>query len=647
MSQDFQSFAGLPTIPIHDDKIHRYGKKNACWYVFFSNYGVYGDWSKHITEKWRKDGYIESYIDKIKIQESIALAKQQEAERHERIAASALKAVKNCSNQGISEYLQKKQLNGFGELYSGNSVVFPLQDASGKIWTYQYIKGDQKRFLSGGKKKACFFPIGEVINNDDLIVVCEGVATGAAIHKATKLPIICAMDAGNIKAVCDSLPYTNIIIAADNDVSDAGEKAAIESGYKYVMPKTKGDDFWDAWNKAEDLKYYFFENEFTQNTGEIKAHGLVGEIANWILETAVRPQPELALGAAIAFVGLIKGQKFTTQTGLCSNMLILNLAPTGAGKEHPQNCIVRLISELGLNRHLMGEPTSGAAFITGLKKGEGRSLFVIDEAGRYLEVVNTPKAQGYQAEVIRYIVATFSKANSKFVTKQYKDDKENPQENIDKPHFCFIGSSIKESVAAACSSANAIDGFLNRFLIFEAETRPRKIFREEQEQIPVQLLNKISSVISAESKKIRMDAAAYKIFINFDNDNEDKLQSTKHPLDALYSRSSEIVMKLSLIFCDNEKIKERDVSLAIEVYKKTLEKQLLFVGNISDNQTHSDSNKVYNFIKKRKLVGLNEIADNHRHLKGSERKDILNTLLESNKIAEQLQGKKVFYKTTN
>ncbi len=96
--------------------------------------------------------------------------------------------------------------------------------------------------------RGCYYPIfpRRNIAKDELVVVCEGFATGAAIHQETGLPVVVAFFAGNIKPVADSLPFRNLVIAADNDKSGVGEKVSAASGYRYVMPDVVGWDFSDV-----------------------------------------------------------------------------------------------------------------------------------------------------------------------------------------------------------------------------------------------------------------------------------------------------------------------------------------------------------------------------------------------------------------
>lgn len=118
-------------------------------------------------------------------------------------------------------YLTKKQIKSHRLRGYTDKIVIPLQDISGKIWSFQYIAPDgTKHFRSGGRKNGCFFPLGD-FSKPKKIYICEGYATGATIFECTDTPTVVAFDAGNIYPVTEAIrkkyPDAQIILCADND----------------------------------------------------------------------------------------------------------------------------------------------------------------------------------------------------------------------------------------------------------------------------------------------------------------------------------------------------------------------------------------------------------------------------------------------
>jgi putative DNA primase/helicase len=153
-------------------------------------------------------------------------------------------------------YLQRKGIGPHGaRIETTDVLIVPLMDLDGTIHTLQRIYEDgTKRFLTGGAKAGHFTPIGGPLTGAETILVCEGWATGATAHEATGLPVVAAMDAGNLKRVAASLrerfPTTRLLILADNDVKpgrvtnpgvQAAMAAARASGALVAVPPEPGD----------------------------------------------------------------------------------------------------------------------------------------------------------------------------------------------------------------------------------------------------------------------------------------------------------------------------------------------------------------------------------------------------------------------
>jgi putative DNA primase/helicase len=120
-------------------------------------------------------------------------------------------------------YLLRKGVRPHGARMEGADVlIVPLMDLDGTIHTLQRIYEDgTKRFLSGGAKADHFALIGGPLETAPAILLCEGWATGATAHAATDLPVVAAMDAGNLGRVAPLIqarfPDATLVILADND----------------------------------------------------------------------------------------------------------------------------------------------------------------------------------------------------------------------------------------------------------------------------------------------------------------------------------------------------------------------------------------------------------------------------------------------
>lgn len=267
------SDAGIPiSSPIPDGKIHRirvegdgHGEKSG-WYVVFTDglpAGSFGDWRSGIKQKWCAKDH-----SQLTPEERGAFARQMEEARTQR------KIEEDAKNQEARQavdfilrdafpapaehpYIQAKKIQSHGlKVDSENRLIVPLCDAHGILWTLERIGPDgTKRFLHGGRKRGCFFPLGSAaeVERHGTIIFVEGFATGASIREATGLPVVAAMDAENLRPVAESLrtkyPKTKFVFASDHDESGRGQDAAEEAaqavnGIVVVCPEV-GEDFND------------------------------------------------------------------------------------------------------------------------------------------------------------------------------------------------------------------------------------------------------------------------------------------------------------------------------------------------------------------------------------------------------------------
>lgn len=641
---------------ITDGEIHRCGtsekprSKNG-WYCVFDGgaAAIAGNWQEGDGYTYWKDGESEAgSIDWGAVEQQRAEASRKMQEQQAEAAINALEFFDGCARDGYSDYLKNKRIYPHGARFDGNTLIIPLQDADGKTWSYQRINNDgSKYFMSGGRTSGCYYMIAKGnVSKDSLVVVCEGFATGASIHQATDLPVVVAFNSGNLKKVADSLVFRNLLIAADNDKSGVGEKAAKDSGYRYVMPSKEGCDFSDLYLNGDDIAPYFKKDSEPTPDCDLRVHGLVGEIADWITKTAIRPQPILSLAAALSFVGMVKGHRVKGYTDLRTNLLVLAMAPTGGGKEHPQNAIKRLVKQCGLQAHLMGEPVSGAGFLHGLQKADNIGFMVMDEVGRYIGNLSASNAGVHQREIIDYIIKTFSCANSILMGREKSPAAKEPRIDVDQPHFCCYGSTVFEKFRDACGSGEIVDGFLNRWVVLQSKKRSPRQKKVRFSAAPDSIVQKVAKIAerpacdaygNPQPLEQRFTPEAWEMFESFRDDIELKVESLPYPLNQLYNRTCEHVEKIAHTIAEDEFTGTRDLEAAIRVVEYSNKCVAEFAGLISDNVYEKDFIKIQQIIRDSGEIKRNELTRKTQFITGGakRRSEIIDALLDSDVIVER------------
>ena len=289
----FLSKFGFTGTPILDGKVQRFkvDKKDAKmsgWYCGFQNFSNSGqkffvvragNFKTQEIEQYQSDGVQLDKFDRENIKKQIAEAtKKAEDERAavaEQVSKDSATEFDKMETAQLSDYHVRKGLTDlhgartFVDQYGRHAVV-PMRDIDGKLWSYQKIQPDGGKFYkSGGKKQGTFHAIGDLLKSD-LILICEGFATGASIFEATKVPTVCTFDSGNLPIVAGILkerfPEKSFKVCGDDDIFkfkpdgsplNSGREKALEAASRClgtaIFPKfadlaTRPTDFNDLAN---------------------------------------------------------------------------------------------------------------------------------------------------------------------------------------------------------------------------------------------------------------------------------------------------------------------------------------------------------------------------------------------------------------
>lgn len=240
-------------------------RKPNGWAVLFldrSPAGAFGNWRLGFGGTWRPGGNIPAPFCGQSRERARAMRMETRLALQKGVATEAERlwhAAQPAS--GHHPYLVTKDMTADGLRQSGRALLVPMRDADGQLWNLQRIFPDgSKRFLKGGRVTGLLWQRGTVANAP--LVIGEGVATMAAVHAATGLPVAAAFSANNLGAIARAMaarhPSCRLILAADMDPNETGQRAAREAAAMVGAgiawppkppgwPDRKGWDFADAW----------------------------------------------------------------------------------------------------------------------------------------------------------------------------------------------------------------------------------------------------------------------------------------------------------------------------------------------------------------------------------------------------------------
>lgn len=196
---------------------------------------------------WKPDGTAQ--VDRQEMRRMAFKAAQVERRRQAEARDIAECMLRDASLETHS-YLTAKGFPQEKGLVLNGELLIPMREFSlyRQVNSVQRIAADgSKLFLPGGKAKGSVFFIGPMVPRERWLV--EGYATGLSVRAAIRsmyrdAQVIVCFSAGNLAHIGRLVAELRCpaYVMADNDKSEAGAKAAQDSGLPWVMPPEVGTD---------------------------------------------------------------------------------------------------------------------------------------------------------------------------------------------------------------------------------------------------------------------------------------------------------------------------------------------------------------------------------------------------------------------
>jgi hypothetical protein len=387
-------------------------------------------------------------------------------------------------------------------------------------------------------------------------------------------------------------------------------------------------------------------------TVDSDALGLVGMIAKYIDDTAIYPMPELALAAALTLAGFIMGRKAKSEIGIHPNLYCLGVAASGSGKDHARKCVRKILMECGLDSHEIGVPKSGAAIVTNLYHNGGKGIMLIDEFGRFLEAISSPKSSSHEKEITTSMMEIYTSTDSYYSGAAYANhDGKMKSLKIAYPFLSMYPVTTKERLYETLTKKEALDGFLARFIVFEVKHYPSVGRRVQSYNVPPELAKAVRAWQEVELEcnmvgdetpmVIPFDDKAREMFYAFQESM--RLEYVKelekdNGFHAVYARLAEQAVRFALAAHSGGDISASVMQWAIEL-ALTKGRQMMDV--IKNNITSSDREKRMNkLIETMKLIAKeshgkvkhSDLVARSRWLNGKEIAEMIQNLVEAGDI---------------
>jgi hypothetical protein len=199
--------------------------------------------------------------------------------------------------------------------------------------------------------------------------------------------------------------------------------------------------------------------------------GVIADMMALMAATAKRPQPVLALGASLCAVGALMGRKYRTESNIRSNLYVVGIAESGAGKNHSRVVINELFRKANLLQYLGGNKiASGSGLLTAIQR-QPAILFQLDEFGMFLSAAaDRKRSPRYVCEILDLMTELYTTSGTTYFGVEYASTQHNNAHRaIHQPCACIYGTTTPLHFWQALQASNVADGSLARFLIMESE----------------------------------------------------------------------------------------------------------------------------------------------------------------------------------
>jgi hypothetical protein len=211
----------------------------------------------------------------------------------------------------------------------------------------------------------------------------------------------------------------------------------------------------------------------------LRVPGFVGQVTQYMLSTAKKPQPLLSMWAALCLQATLCGRKIRDPFGGRTNLYVMALAESGNGKDHPRVMNRKILASAGLLEHEGPEDIASDSGLLAAVAHQPALIMHLDEVGRLLKSCSAAgSGSSHLYNITTLLLRLYSSAGGMYKGKAYGDRSKNVE--IDQPCLTIYGSTVPASFWGSMSSESIGDGFLARMIPVIGDEHPSSHLPHEQ-----------------------------------------------------------------------------------------------------------------------------------------------------------------------
>jgi len=386
----------------------------------------------------------------------------------------------------------------------------------------------------------------------------------------------------------------------------------------------------------------------------LRVPGFVGEVMDYCLQTAPYPNPVMAFCGALSLQAFLAGRKVRDPGDNRTNVYLLGLAHSSAGKDWPRKVNTRILHGVGLaeclgERFASGEGVQDALFLT------PSMLFQTDEIDGMLQSINKAKDARHEG-IMSTLLTLYSASNSVFPMRR-KAGKESPGV-IDQPCLVIFGTAIPNHYYEALSERMLTNGFFARMVIIEAGQRgsgqepsirdvPLRVLETAQwwaDYQPGEQRGNLLDIYPVPAVVEQSDEAR-RLLVEVRQEAEAEYAKAEVKNDSVgttvWGRVSEQVRKLALIYAVSENYISPSISQAAIAWASRFimhqTRRMLFMAfsHVAENPFHAECLKVIQKLRSAPEQQLShQVLLKRMKIEAKSFRDLMSTLIQRGDVVE-------------
>jgi hypothetical protein len=199
----------------------------------------------------------------------------------------------------------------------------------------------------------------------------------------------------------------------------------------------------------------------------LRCPGFIAEVMDHCMDCAPYPNVVMAFCGAVSLMALLAGRRVRDPGDNRTNLYLLGLAHSAAGKDWPRKLNVRILQEVGM-ANCVGERFASGEGIQDALSLTPSMLFQTDEIDTLLQSMSKTHDARHE-QLMATLLTMYSSANSVYPMRR-KAGKE-AAGIINQPNLVIFGTAIPNHYYAALSERMLTNGLFARMLIFECGKR--------------------------------------------------------------------------------------------------------------------------------------------------------------------------------